>query len=131
MDSLRPGDHRRVGHYVLLGRLGSGGMGEVFFGRSQAGRPVAVKLIYPSYANDVKFRQRFRLEVEAGRKVGGFHAAQVVDANPDAERPWLVTGYIAGPSLERVLSEHHALPLDRVRVLGAGVAEALGAIHAA
>jgi serine/threonine protein kinase len=131
MDSLRPEDPRRVGDYVLTGRLGAGGMGEVFFGQSRAGRPVAVKVIYPVLANDAQFRQRFRLEVEACRKVGGFHAAQVVDANPDAERPWLVTGYIAGPSLERVLSEHQALPLDSVRVLGAGVAEALGAIHAA
>jgi len=106
-------------------------MGEVFFGRSQAGRPVAVKLIYPAFANDVKFRRRFRLEIEAGRKVGGFHAAQVVDADPDAERPWMVTAFIAGPSLEQVLSEGQVLPLDSVRVLGAGVAEALGAIHAA
>ena len=106
-------------------------MGEVFFGRSQAGRPVAVKLIYPGFANDVKFRRRFRLEIEAGRKVGGFHAAQVVDADPDAERPWMVTAFIAGPSLEQVLSEGQVLPLDSVRVLGAGVAEALGAIHAA
>jgi serine/threonine protein kinase len=106
-------------------------MGEVFFGRSRAGRPVAVKLIYPLFANDVKFRQRFRLEVEAGRKVGGFHAAQVVDADPDAERPWMVTAFVAGPSLEQVLGEYRALPLDSVRVLGAGVAEALGAIHAA
>jgi hypothetical protein len=106
-------------------------MGEVFFGRSRAGRPVAVKLIYPVYANDVNFRRRFRLEVEAGRKVGGFHAAQVVDADPDAERPWMVTAFVAGPSLEQTLSEHQALPLDSVRVLGAGVAEALGAIHAA
>jgi hypothetical protein len=106
-------------------------MGEVFFGRSPAGRPVAVKLIYPVFANDDEFRRRFRLEVEAGRKVGGFHAAQVVDADPDAERPWMVTAYIAGPSLEHVLREHKALPVDSVRVLGAGVAEALGAIHAA
>jgi hypothetical protein len=106
-------------------------MGEVFFGRSRAGRPVAVKLIYPVYANDVNFRQRFRLEVEAGRKVGGFHAAQVIDADPDAERPWMVTAFIAGPSLAQVLSEDQALPVDSVRVLGAGVAEALGAIHAA
>jgi Protein kinase domain len=106
-------------------------MGEVFFGRSRAGRPVAVKVIYPAFANDAEFRQRFRLEVEAGRKVGGFHAVQVVDADPDAERPWMVTAYVAGPSLEQVLSEYHTLPLDSVRVLGAGVAEALGAIHAA
>jgi Protein kinase domain len=106
-------------------------MGEVFFGRSRAGRPVAVKLIYPVFANDAKFRRRFRLEVEAGRKVGGFHAAQVVDADPDAERPWMVTAFVAGPSLEQILSECQGLPLDSVRVLGAGVAEALGAIHAA
>jgi hypothetical protein len=106
-------------------------MAEVFFGRSRAGRPVAVKLIYPVFANDVEFRRRFRLEVEAGRKVGGFHAAQVVDADPDAERPWMVTAFVAGPSLEQVLSEYQALPLDTVRVLGAGVADALGAIHAA
>jgi Protein kinase domain len=106
-------------------------MGEVFFARSQAGRPVAVKLIYPAFANDVEFRRRFRLEIEAGRRVGGFHAAQVVDADPDAERPWMVTAFIAGPSLEQVLSEGQVLPLDSVRVLGAGVAEALGAIHAA
>jgi serine/threonine protein kinase len=131
MDSLRPGDPRQVGHYVLTGRLGAGGMGEVFFGRSRAGRPVAVKLIYPALANDVEFRRRFWLEVEAGRKVGGFHAAQVVDADPDAERPWMVTAYVAGPSLEQVLREHQVLPPDSVRVLGAGVAEALGAIHAA
>jgi hypothetical protein len=103
----------------------------VFFGRSRAGRPVAVKLIYPVFADDVDFRQRFRLEVEAGRKVGGFHAAQVVDADPDAERPWMVTAFIAGPSLRQVLSEYQTLPIDSVRVLGAGVAEALGAIHAA
>ena len=131
MDSLRPGDPRRVGHYVLIGRLGAGGMGEVFFGRSRAGRPVAVKLIYPVFADDVEFRRRFRLEVEAGRKVGGFHAAQVVDADPDAERPWMVTAFVAGPSLEQILSEGQAIPLGDVRVLGAGVAEALGAIHAA
>ena len=106
-------------------------MGEVFFGRSRAGRPVAVKLIYPVFADDVEFRRRFRQEVEAGRKVGGYHAAQVVDADPDAERPWMVTAYVAGPSLEQVLSEHLALPLDSVMVLGAGVAEALEAIHAA
>jgi hypothetical protein len=106
-------------------------MGEVFFGRSRAGRPVAVKLIYPVFANDAGFRRRFRLEVEASRKVGGFHAAQVVDADPDAERPWMVTAFVAGPSLDQILSAGQALPPDSVRVLGAGVAEALGAIHAA
>jgi hypothetical protein len=84
-------------------------MGEVFFGRSRAGRPVAIKLIYPIFVNDVEFRRRFRLEVEAGRKVGGYHGVQVLDADPDAERPWIMTAYVAGPSLEQVLSGHLAL----------------------
>ena len=82
MDALKPDDPRQIGDYVLSGRLGAGGMGEVFFGRSPGGRPVAVKLVYPLFANDAEFRRRFGLEVEAGRKVGGFHTAQVVDADP-------------------------------------------------
>ena len=86
-------------------------MGEVFFGRSRAGRPVAVKLVYPVYANDDGFRRRFRLEVEAGRKVGGFHAAQVIDADPDAERPWMLTAFVAGPSLGQIFTEYQAFPL--------------------
>jgi serine/threonine protein kinase len=131
MDSLRPGDPRQIGDYLLSGRLGAGGMGEVFFGRSPGGRAVAVKVIHPVFANDAEFRRRFRQEVEAGRKVGGFHAAQVVGADPDADRPWMVTAYVAGPSLTQVLADHSALPPRSVRVLGAGLAEALQAIHAA
>jgi hypothetical protein len=131
MDSLRPDDPRQIGSYILYGRLGAGGMGEVFFGRSPGGRAVAVKLINPLFAGDADFRRRFSLEVEAGRKVGGFHAAQVVDADPNADRPWMVTAYVAGPSLKQVLAKHRALPPDSVRVLGAGLAEALIAIHGA
>src|SRR6185312_1824600 len=99
MDSLRPGDPRRVEHYVLIGRLGAGGMGEVFFGRSRAGHSVAVKLIYPDFADDVEFRRRFRLEVDAGRKVGGFHAAQVVDGDRLCRRTvsWADSHRVPGP----------------------------------
>jgi len=131
MYPLKPSDPQRIGIYVLSGRLGAGGMGEVFMGRSPGGRVVAVKLIYPLFANDAEFRRRFRLEVEAGRKVGGFHTAHVVDADPDADRPWMVTAYVEGPSLGQVLDRYHELPLRSTRVLGAGLAEALVTIHAA
>jgi serine/threonine protein kinase len=97
---LRPGDPRRVGGYKLTGLLGEGGMGQVFLGWSRAGRPVAVKLIRPEYARQPSFRERFAREVTAARMVGGFHAVQVVDADPRAERPWMVTAYIAAPSLQ-------------------------------
>ncbi|MGW5686033.1 serine/threonine-protein kinase [Nonomuraea sp. NPDC003754] len=129
MDPLRPGDPARVGDYVLSARLGAGGMGEVFFGRSLGGRPVAVKLVHPVYAADREFRPRFKREVEAARTVGGFHTAPVVDADPDADRPWMVTAYVAGPSLAEALTEHGPLPAVTLRALGAGLADALKAIH--
>jgi len=118
-----------VGDYRLLGRLGGGGMGQVFYGRSAGGRPVAVKLVRAEYGADRQFRRRFAVEVEAARRVGGFFTAQVVDADPDAERPWLVTAYVPGPSLRAAVEEHGALPAATVRTLGAGLAEGLAAIH--
>ena len=131
MDFLKPDDPRQIGDYVLSRRLGAGGMGEVFFGWSPGGRAVAVKLVHPVFANDAEFRLRFRAEVEACLKVGGSHTADVFAADPDADRPWMVTAYVPGPSLQQVLAKYRSLPLDSVRVLGAGLAEALLKIHAA
>lgn len=119
-----------MGPYVIEGRLGGGGMGTVYLGRARTGRPVAVKLIHPDLTDDGEFRTRFRREVAAARRVGGFWAAQVVDADPEAERPWLATAYVAGPSLYEAVSEEGALPASVVRALGATLAEGLVAIHA-
>nr|WP_281288914.1 serine/threonine-protein kinase [Actinomadura syzygii] len=120
-----------MGRYRLSGRLGAGGMGEVFFGLTPGGRPVAVKLIHQVHATNPEFRRRFQSEIEAARKVNGLHTAGVVDADPAAEPPWMVTAFIAGPSLERALAEHGPFPDATLRVLGAGIAEALEAIHEA
>ncbi|MEU1387982.1 MULTISPECIES: serine/threonine-protein kinase [unclassified Nonomuraea] len=129
-EPLRPGDPRRAGAYRLEGRLGGGGMGQVFLGRSPGGRPVAVKLVRPDLADDPGFRRRFALEAEAARRVGGFYTAQLVDADPDADPPWLVTAYIPGPSLHQAVEAHGPMPTEAITVLGAGLAEGLGAIHA-
>jgi serine/threonine protein kinase len=129
MDALRPGDPGSVGSYRLLGRLGAGGMGQVFAGVSPGGRQVAVKVIHPAYAGTSQFRERFALEVEAARMVGGFHTAQVVDADPQADPPWMVTAYVDGPSLQDAVERDGPLPPGRVRALGAGLAEGLAAIH--
>jgi serine/threonine protein kinase len=129
LDPLQPTDPRDIGSYRLVGRLGSGGMGQVFLGRSPGGRPVAVKLVAPGLANDPDFRRRFAQEVEAARKVGGFHTAQVVDADTSGSQPWLVSAYIPGPSLQDAVSNYGPLPLHTVRVLAAGLAEGLSAVH--
>ncbi|WP_431912894.1 serine/threonine-protein kinase [Nonomuraea jabiensis] len=123
------GDPRRIGPYRLIGQLGSGGMGRVFLGRSRGGRAVAVKVVHAELAGDAEFRRRFAAEVEAARRVGGFYTAEVVDADAGADPPWLATAYIPGPSLAEAVTAHGPLPPAAVRVLGAGLAEGLAAIH--
>ncbi|HJY95205.1 MAG TPA: serine/threonine-protein kinase, partial [Streptosporangiaceae bacterium] len=130
MEHLKPGDPSRVGNYRLIGRLGEGGMGQVFLGLSPGGRQVAVKVIHPGYASGKQFRERFAREIEAARRVGGFHTASVVDADPGADPPWMVTAFIQGPSLQQAVAEGGPFSLERVCRLGAGLAEGLAAIHA-
>ncbi|MEU3731266.1 serine/threonine-protein kinase [Streptomyces sp. NPDC033538] len=119
----------RVGDYVIERQLGTGGMGSVFLGRSRSGRAVAIKVVKTEYAADPRFRQRFRKEVEAARKVGGFHTAAVVDADPDAPQPWMASAYIKGPTLADEVARNGPLDEDRLWSLAASLAEALEAIH--
>ncbi|MFD7443751.1 serine/threonine-protein kinase [Streptomyces sp. NPDC059909] len=130
MQPLEAGEPQTIGAYRLLGRLGAGGMGRVYLARSEGGRTVAVKIVHPHFALDEQFRERFRREVAAARRVGGAWTAPVLDADPDAPVPWVATGYVAGPSLGQAVTEHGPLPEHTVRTLGAGLAEALAAVHA-
>ncbi|MCG0286333.1 serine/threonine-protein kinase [Streptomyces sp. PSAA01] len=130
MDPLGADDPQVIGAYRLLGRLGSGGMGRVFVGRSAGGRTVAVKVVHAHFALDEEFRARFRREVDAARRVGGAFTAPVLDADPEARIPWVATGYVAGPPLNQAVSDEGRLPESAVRALGAGLAEALAAVHA-
>ncbi|WP_190344801.1 protein kinase domain-containing protein [Streptomyces venezuelae] len=133
MKPLEPGDPASVGEgrYRLTGRLGQGGMGVVYLGRSQSGRAVAVKVVRPELSTEPGFRRRFADEVAAARRVGGFHTAPVVDADPEADPAWLVTAFVPGPTLAAVIGRVGALPVDTLTVLAAGLAEALEAIHRA
>ncbi|MGJ5754065.1 serine/threonine protein kinase [Streptomyces puniciscabiei] len=129
MQPLEVDEPATVGPYRLLGRLGSGGMGRVYLGRSAGGRTVAVKIVHPHFALDEEFRARFRREVAAARRVGGAWTAPVLDADPDAPVPWVATAYAAGPSLAAAVTDTGPLPPHTVRALGAGLAEALTAVH--
>jgi hypothetical protein len=129
LQELQRGDPRVIGPYQLVGQLGSGGMGRVFLGRSMGGRLVAVKVIRSDLAADPDFRTRFRREVAAARRVSGIYTATVVDADADAEEPWLATAYVAGPSLVEAVQDHGPLPPRSVLALAAGLAESLVAIH--
>ncbi|MEU1364587.1 protein kinase [Streptomyces sp. NPDC005803] len=143
MEKLGSVDPQRIGAYRLLGRLGAGGMGQVYLARSDRGRVVALKLVREELAEQQEFRDRFRQEVRAARRVGSTWTAPVLDADTEAAVPWVATGYVAGPSLQATVSgrastsagpapgAYGPLPDRSVHILGAGLAHALRAIHAA
>src|SRR5215468_8445000 len=131
VEGLRAGDPQSVGPYRLLGRLGAGGMGQVFLGRSAGGRLVAVKVIRPELTGEPGFRARFAREVAAARTVSGLFTAPLADADVQGQMPWLATAYVAGPSLAEAVDTQSPLPVASVLTLAAGLAEGLEAIHAA
>jgi serine/threonine protein kinase len=127
---LEADDPSHIGRFRLLSRLGEGGMGRVYLGASPGNRKVAIKVVHPRHASDPEFRRRFSHEVAAARRVGGFHTAAVVAADPDANPPWMATAYIPGPSLDDAIGQNGPLGETGLRELGAALAEGLSAIHA-
>ncbi|MFG2783016.1 bifunctional serine/threonine-protein kinase/ABC transporter substrate-binding protein [Streptomyces prunicolor] len=127
---LLPTDPASIGGHRLLTRLGAGGMGVVYLGRTEAGTLAAVKVIQAEYADEPEFRARFRREVEAARRVTSPWAVPVTGADPDAAAPWLATVFVPGPSLGEAVVRHGPLPVRSVRVLGRMLAAALREVHA-
>ncbi|MHC0430748.1 serine/threonine-protein kinase [Streptomyces sp. O3] len=131
LDAHAPYD---VGPYRLLGGLGSGGMGSVHLALPPDGGPddlVALKTVRPDLELRPDFRLRFRREAEAARAVRSPYVSALVAADPDAERPWLATEYVVGPSLDEAVTRAGALPVPVVRELGADLARGLAAVHGA
>ncbi|MFE6956328.1 PQQ-binding-like beta-propeller repeat protein [Streptomyces sp. NPDC057696] len=120
-----------AGQYRLESCLGAGGMGVVHLATSASGLRLAIKVVHAEYAADPEFRARFRQEVNAARRVSGAFTAPVVDADPNAELPWMATLFIPGDTLAERVKRNGALAPDDVRRLGAGLAEALRDIHRA
>jgi outer membrane protein assembly factor BamB/predicted Ser/Thr protein kinase len=118
-----------AGHYRLESCLGSGGMGVVHLARSTSGMRVAVKVVHATYARDPEFRGRFKQEVAAARRVSGAFTAPVVDADPEAGRPWMATLFIPGPTLAEQVKRNGPMDVAQLRRLMAGLAEALRDIH--
>ncbi|CAM5722472.1 Serine/threonine-protein kinase OS=Streptomyces alboniger OX=132473 GN=CP975_19945 PE=4 SV=1 [Streptomyces alboniger] len=129
MTPLSTGDPESIGGYTLLGRLGAGGMGVVYLGVSASGRQVAVKLVRGPYSQEEELRTRFRQEIAAARRVSGAFTAPVVDADPDADRPWMATLYVPGLTLSEVVEKEGPLSQRDLRALGLGLVEALRDIH--
>ncbi|MCX5228462.1 serine/threonine-protein kinase [Streptomyces sp. NPDC006553] len=148
MQPCGPNDPSQVGPFRTVAVLGQGGMGRVLLGTAANGQLVAVKQVHADLADDAGFRSRFRREVDASRRVSGAYTAPVVEADPDAETPWLASLFLPGPSLSEAVAGSEAgtpaavsgatsasapggLPEEAVRRLAAGLAQALADIHRA
>ena len=147
---LGPGDPRLVGQYRLLGLLGKGGMSSVYLarrlgdagagadpeatnrlGHAGTGPLVAVKLVDEDLARLPAFRERFRREARAARRVARFCTAEVLDVDVSARRPYLVTEFIDGPTLGAAVEQRGPLSPAELERFAVAVVSALTAIHAA
>jgi hypothetical protein len=129
MQPLRRWDPERIGPYAIIGKLGAGAMGQVFLARSTTGRLVAVKTIRVELAEEPGYRARFAREVAAASRVSGVFTASVIQADAEADLPWVATAYVPAPSLSTLVRRSGPLPVPAVRWLAAGCAEALQSIH--
>ncbi|MFE9404120.1 protein kinase [Streptomyces sp. NPDC006530] len=124
-------DPAAFGSYEVLERVGVGGFGRVYLCQDPDGVMVAVKTLHAEYAADSSIREGFAHEVQAARRVSGRFTVPVIAADTSGEIPWMAVPFVAAPSLEEVAQRCGALDAAAVRVIGAGIASALGAIHAA
>ncbi|MGW0073513.1 serine/threonine-protein kinase, partial [Streptosporangium sandarakinum] len=112
-------------------QIGEGGMGVVHLGLDEDGREVAVKVLHPHVAADLKARDRLTREVETMRRVRSPQVAEVVDAELTGRQPYIVTRFAPGRTLEDIVLTDGSLDADGVIRLARGLCAALVAIHAA
>ncbi|WP_165963938.1 serine/threonine-protein kinase [Actinomadura sp. KC216] len=130
LQPLLEGDARHIGEYRVLARLGAGGQGVVYLGEAPDGRRVAIKLLHPWFGGSPQGRRLFEREIRlAGRATG--YTARVLGSGEQAGRPYVVSEYIEGESVEDRV--RRAGPYGRAEVvaLAAAIASALAAVHAA
>ncbi|MGW4244584.1 serine/threonine-protein kinase [Nocardia sp. NPDC004722] len=132
MERLKDTDPKRIGDVAVRGRLGNGGMGRVYFGVTDDGDPVALKLIREDLLGREEVRARFARELDALRSVQSPHVATLLTASDEEEeRPWLAIEYIRGLSLKELIETRGPLDADQTAVLGLLLTKALDDIHAA
>lgn len=128
---LPPGDPTQIGGYRLTGVLGRGGQGAVYFGRTPTGRDVAIKILHGQHLTDATARRRFLRESELVQRVAAFCTAQVLDVGVEADQPYVVSEYVAGPTLHELVADDGPRVGGSLERLAVTTLTALAAIHRA
>lgn len=120
---------KTIGRYRIQSHLAAGGMGRVFLALDPEGRTVALKQLHPGIAHESGMRERLGREVEVMRKIHSPRVAELVDADLDADPPYIVTRYVQGRTLHDLVGTEGPLRGDDLLRMAYGIAEALTAIH--
>jgi serine/threonine protein kinase len=128
---LEQGDPERLDAYRIVGRIGEGGQGTVYLGETEPGELVAIKILHERLGRDPAFRDTFPRELEAAKRVARFCTAQVLDSGISGNRPYIVSEYIPGPSLQQVVLLEGPRSGSALERLAIGTATALVALHEA
>ncbi|MET7336858.1 serine/threonine-protein kinase [Nonomuraea sp. NPDC005650] len=132
MSRPQSGDHLgQIAAYRLVRFLGEGGQGVVYVGLSPSGDEVAVKVLHARLSDDPEARRRFFRQVDLARRVAPFCTARVLDMGMQADRPYIVSEYVRGESLERAVRKDGPRTGGGLERLAVATATALAAIHRA
>ncbi|WP_432920666.1 serine/threonine-protein kinase [Microbispora sp. CA-135349] len=118
-----------VGPYALLTKVGEGGQGTVYLGQAPDGQQVAVKILHIRIGPDLGERDAFVKEALAARRVPSFATAQVIDVGVEGDLAYIVSEYVHGPSLERLVREQGPRNPDSLTRLSISTLAALRGIH--
>ena len=130
MTSTAPEPTRReVGGYQLLTRIGEGGMGVVYLARRPGGPRVALKLLRPHVVGDDEARARLAREVNSLSRVRSARVAEIVDADPFGETPFVATRYVPGLSLHDHVRDEGVVAGRDLTWFAYCLADALAAVH--
>jgi serine/threonine protein kinase len=129
-DTENTSTSRRIGPYVLVKRLGSGGQADVFQAKDAGGSMVAVRIIRDTFA-DTRSRKRLMRELRLAKRVKPFCTAKVLAEDVKATPPYMVSEFIDGPTLGQHVEQKGLMSAGDLEQLAVATATALTAIHAA
>ena len=128
MEPLSPKDPKSIGEYLLIGRLGSGGMGIVYLA-ANGPDSVALKVIRESLLEDPSQATRFSREIETLKKISSPYVAKIINSGVADGQAWYATEFVNGPDLKSLVNAKGPLPGDDWVRLALGLLRGLSAIH--